>query len=87
MRYQSTLTVVTALLSAAVTACAVPNVAAPAGETVLMTVAAHGVQIHECRAVPGAAPAWIFVAPEADLFDGDGRRIGRHCRGLCRGCC
>lgn len=43
-----------------------------------MTVAAHGVQIYECRAAQGAAPAWAFVAPEADLFDAGGRRIGKH---------
>ena len=26
----------------------------------------------------GAAPAWAFVAPAADLFDAGGRRIGTH---------
>lgn len=50
----------------------------PAGEKPLMTVVAHGVQIYECRAAAGGAPAWTFVAPEADLFDPTGRRIGRH---------
>lgn len=54
------------------------KIAAPAGEVPRMTLAAQGVQIHECRAIPGAAPAWVFVAPEADLFDADGRRIGHH---------
>jgi hypothetical protein len=45
----------------------------------LMTVAASGVQVYECRAASrGVAPTWIFVAPEAELFDANGRRIGHH---------
>lgn len=51
---------------------------APAGELPLMTVAAQGVQIYECRIAQGTAAAWAFVAPEADLFDPEGRRIGSH---------
>ena len=78
MKHLSTFTLATALLGAAVTGCAVPDLEPPAGETALMTVFAHGVQIHECRAAPGATPVWTFVAPEADLFDANGRRIGRH---------
>lgn len=50
----------------------------PPGEAPLMTVSAHGVQIYECRAAGGEAPAWVFVAPEAELFDTNGRRIGSH---------
>ena len=65
-------------LAAAVTGCASTAALTPAGEVPLMTVAAHGVQIYECRAAQGAAPAWAFVAPEADLFDASGRRIGKH---------
>ena len=74
----SLIALITALLGGALTGCAVPGVEAPSGETPLMTVAAHGVQIYECRAAPGAAPAWAFVAPEAELFDANGRRIGHH---------
>lgn len=45
----------------------------------LTTVSATGVQIYECRPGTGtAAPAWTFVAPEAELFDGRGRSIGSH---------
>jgi Protein of unknown function (DUF3455) len=55
-----------------------PAVRAPAGELPLMTVAARGVQIYECRITQGTDPAWTFVAPEADLFDAQGRRIGSH---------
>jgi hypothetical protein len=45
-----------------------------------MIVPAKGFQIYECRARKGqsAAYEWAFVAPEADLFDQGGRRIGRH---------
>jgi Protein of unknown function (DUF3455) len=39
----------------------------------VFTLAARGVQIYECR-----AGAWTFVAPEAELFDADGRSAGRH---------
>lgn len=67
-----------ALPGGALTGCVAPGVEPSPDEVPLMTVAAHGVQIHECRALPGAAPAWTFVAPDAELFDGDGRRIGHH---------
>ena len=45
----------------------------------LTTVSATGVQIYECRGASGsAAPAWAFVAPEAQLFDARGRSMGSH---------
>jgi hypothetical protein len=45
----------------------------------LTTVSASGVQVYECRSgVGAAAPAWTFVAPEAELFDERGRSIGSH---------
>ncbi len=78
MNNKSTITILTALLSAAITHAAAQDIKAPTGEIPLMTVAAHGVQIYECRAAPGASPAWAFVAPEADLFDAEGHRIGTH---------
>src|SRR4029077_8165594 len=45
-----------------------------------MIVAARGVQIYECRAKKDQAGAyeWAFVAPEADLFDTSGKKIGKH---------
>lgn len=51
-----------------------------AGETLAHTLPARGVQIYECRAVAGAEAryTWKFVAPQADLFDGDGEQIGVH---------
>lgn len=71
------------LLSAcsALTLIGVPASLAPSShERLAMIVAARGVQIYECRARPDAAAshAWTFVAPDADLLDPDGRRVGRH---------
>ncbi len=54
-----------------------------ANESVAMIVPAKGVQIYECRAKKDQAGAyeWTFVAPEADLFDASGKKIGRHYAG------
>jgi hypothetical protein len=63
---------------------AVPDRLRPAtNEYLLKTVAAKGVQIYECRAVKdrSAAYAWAFVAPEADLFDAAGNKVGKHYAG------
>ncbi len=49
-------------------------------EALAATLSAKGVQIYECRAstkAPGGH-AWVFIAPEADLFDADGSQIGLH---------
>jgi hypothetical protein len=56
---------------------------AGANESLAMIVAAKGVQIYECRATKDQAKGfeWTFVAPEADLFDARGNRIGRHYAG------
>jgi Protein of unknown function (DUF3455) len=62
----------------------VPERLAPdAKESLRTIVPARGVQIYECRAKqdqPGAYE-WVFVAPEADLFDARGNHIGRHYSG------
>jgi hypothetical protein len=49
-------------------------------QTLAMSVAATGVQIYECRSSGDAQrpPQWTFVAPEAALFDADGRQVGQH---------
>jgi hypothetical protein len=50
-----------------------------ANEKLLQVVPARGVQIYECRLKADAAGyEWVLVAPEADLYDERGRRIGRH---------
>jgi len=59
------------------------NLKPPGNEALAMIVPAKGVQIYECRAKkdqPGAYE-WAFVAPEADLFDTSGKKIGRHYAG------
>jgi hypothetical protein len=72
-----------ALALCALAACSTtPSVAVPdslkpaANESLAMIAAAKGVQIYECR-----AGAWVFVAPEAELFDASGKTIGRHYAG------
>ena len=52
-------------------------------ESLAMVVPAKGVQIYECRARKDRVEEyeWAFVAPEADLFDARGNRIGRHYAG------
>ena len=54
-----------------------------ANESLAMIVSAKGVQIYECRAGKDQTGnyEWAFVAPEADLFDARGNRIGRHYAG------
>ena len=78
------------LVSAACTSTAqtpafpVPDTLKPAAtESALATVAARGVQIYECRAKKDDARSteWAFVAPEADLFDAQGRPVGKHYAG------
>jgi Protein of unknown function (DUF3455) len=54
-----------------------------ANESLAIIVTAKGVQIYECRARKDQVGEyeWAFVAPEADLFDARGNRIGRHYAG------
>ncbi|HTT11355.1 MAG TPA: DUF3455 domain-containing protein [Burkholderiaceae bacterium] len=85
----------TAILSALLliaAACAAPVRVAPTipqglepgdDEAMIGTLAAHGVQIYECRGVnsdDGQQAVWAFVAPEAELF-AEGRPVGRHYAG------
>ena len=56
----------------------VPGLLVPAGEQPRMHLAARGVQIYECRRVDGMQAAWLFIAPEARLFDDRGQPVGRH---------
>jgi len=56
---------------------------AQAGESVSRVVPAKGVQVYECRVVKDRDGAfeWGFVAPDAELFDTNGRKIGTHYAG------
>jgi len=70
--------------SSAPTSQPVPDKLRPAeGETLVSTVAARGVQIYECRAKKDdpAAAEWVFVAPEAGLYDMHGTPVGHHYAG------
>jgi hypothetical protein len=82
----SVLALVSAACSSVQTAqpmVSVPEKLKPADEALALIVPAKGVQIYECRAradQPGSY-AWAFIAPDADLFDASGKRIGRHYAG------
>jgi hypothetical protein len=72
------------LLAAAGANAQVPAQLSPgAGERLAAVVPAKGVQIYECRARADQAGeyGWAFVAPEADLFDSRGGKIGKHYAG------
>jgi hypothetical protein len=68
------------VLLAAVAEAAPAEIAAPNGAKLLLAAAAEGVQIYTCES-GGQGFAWVFKAPEAALFDGDGRQIMSHFAG------
>ena len=55
-------------------------VAPPQGSAPLLEVVADGVQIYTCEAKRNLFE-WSFKAPEANLFDEQGRQIGTHFAG------
>jgi hypothetical protein len=57
-----------------------PLVAPPEGSALLLELAADGVQIYTCEAKEGGF-GWSFKAPEANLFDQQGRQVGTHFAG------
>ena len=56
---------------------------APATQTLAVVAQAVGAQIYECNAskTDPARFEWVFKAPEAELFDNAGKRIGKHYAG------
>jgi Protein of unknown function (DUF3455) len=70
--------IVLALLAAGcASAVPVPDSLKPgANESLALVVPAKGVQIYECRNAN-----WVFIAPEAELFDRVGKKIGIHYAG------
>jgi hypothetical protein len=52
------------------------NLKPGANESLALVVPAKGVQVYECR-----DGKWVFVAPEAELFDGAGKKVGTHYAG------
>jgi hypothetical protein len=55
-------------------------VAPPQGSTPLLELVADGLQLYTCEAKEGGF-AWAFKAPEANLFDTQGRQVGTHFAG------
>jgi len=55
-------------------------IAVAATQALLLEARAEGVQVYACKARMGDRTSleWTLVAPEADLLDATGRKIGRH---------
>lgn len=55
----------------------------PATQVLALETQATGVQIYECKATKDDPMKfeWVFKAPEAELFDTAGKKIGRHYAG------
>jgi Protein of unknown function (DUF3455) len=52
----------------------------PAGEKLLLQVSAKGDQVYTCKN-DGGKIAWVLKAPDAQLFDKDGKPFGKHFAG------
>lgn len=80
MKARYSVTAAAALLASACSmAPAIPDNLVPANAQLAMIVPARGVQIYECRRKANAdALEWAFVAPDAELYDIRGHRIGTH---------
>ena len=77
-----------AVLAACAAAPSAPTTAIPdtlqprGGASLVAVVAARGAQVYECRAKKdGGGVEWAFVAPDAELFDAQGARAGKHYAG------
>jgi hypothetical protein len=58
------------------------NLDPPPGNTRRLTAVAKGVQIYKCAPKPDATGyEWTFTAPQAELFDQAGTRVGTHYAG------
>src|SRR5258708_5499123 len=59
------------------------NLRVPAGQALPLVSPATGTQIYECGATKTEPPRfeWVFKAPEAELFDLSGKKIGKHYAG------
>ena len=68
---------------AGVTPVVPENLKVPATQTLSVVAEASGVQIYECSASKTEPTRfeWVFRAPEAELFDPAGRKIGKHYAG------
>lgn len=79
--FAAALAVVSAVFSFSLAAQQVPQqLQSPTGEQLLLQVHAKGDQVYACK---GDAPqfAWTLKAPDAQLFDKDGKAFGKHFAG------
>jgi hypothetical protein len=73
-------------IAGALGAVAIPeSLSVPSSEKRVLEAHATGYQIYACSAKSdGSGFEWTLKAPEADLFDGAGKKIGRHYAGPTR---
>jgi hypothetical protein len=57
-----------------------PQIQAPSGEQLFLQVHAKGDQVYTCQSEP-AQYSWTLKAPDAQLFDKDGKPFGKHFAG------
>jgi hypothetical protein len=57
-----------------------PQIQVPANEQVLLQVHAKGDQVYTCKSDAGSF-SWMLKAPDAQLFDKDGKPFGKHFAG------
>jgi len=84
----STVLLAAGCAGAPATVVQVPEALKPAAnEKLVRVVPARGDQIYECRekkdkpAGQAVTYDWVFVAPAAELYDGNGKPIGKHYAG------
>jgi len=77
------ISVIAAAALAAAQAVVPPGLAVPSDAVLTLRAEGRGMQIYVCAAKPNLPDAydWAFKAPEANLFDAGGHRIGRHYAG------
>src|SRR5580700_4634471 len=95
MKFQTCLSIAFSWMAALLIPCAgespksdpapaIPDaVKVPLTESLSFSAKAKGVQIYECRAKKDDPTQyeWVFTGPEADLFDANGNKMGRHYAG------
>jgi hypothetical protein len=54
------------------------SIQAPAGEKLVSMARARGYQVYVCRPDSEGKPVWALKAPEAELFDEQGKSFGKH---------
>jgi hypothetical protein len=57
------------------------SLSVPSDQVLATEAIATGVQIYTCSTTDSGKFEWVFKGPEADLYDRNGRRIGKHYAG------